>query len=211
MSQNETIHVSATGGHKAGNLERYDLIPTEELRKLAEHYGRGAEKYDDDNWRRGYDWRLSYAALQRHANQFWSGEDTDAETGSPHLVAVAWHAFTLLWFMENRPGFDTRPTTLAAVECACDLPDHDVPDADRFFIDFLDSPVKPRVWDSIHDVPADTTVVDLEGALFRWASTGSSLLWWGDDWDEDPEGWDSWGPVTVSFSEAFGPFTEVIA
>ncbi|AXH46895.1 DUF5664 domain-containing protein [Mycobacterium phage Aminay] len=112
MSDNETMNVSTTGGQKAGNLERYDLIPAEPLRRLAEHYGRGALKYADDNWRKGYDWRLSFAALNRHLWQFWAGEDIDAETGTPHIIAVAWHAFTLAEFAEIHPEFDTRLTTL---------------------------------------------------------------------------------------------------
>lgn len=112
MSQDETMHVSSTGGRKAGNDERYDLIPTEPLRLLARHYGVGAKKYDDDNWRKGYDWRSSYAALSRHLNQFWAGEDIDAETGTPHIIAVAWHAFTLAEFSETHPGFDTRLKTV---------------------------------------------------------------------------------------------------
>ena len=128
MSANETMNVSPTGAQKAGNLERYDLLPAEPLRMLAEHYGRGALKYSDDNYRKGYDWRLSYAALNRHLWQFWAGEDIDAETGSPHLVAVAWHAFTLLEFIETHPEFDTRLKTLdaRAGRSALDVPNaHD--------------------------------------------------------------------------------------
>lgn len=113
MSADETMNVSSTGGHKAGNLDRYDLIPTEPLRLLAHHYGVGALKYDDDNWRRGYDWGLSYAALQRHLNLFWAGEDVDEETGTPHVISAAWHCFTLSQFMTDHPKFDTRPTTKA--------------------------------------------------------------------------------------------------
>ena len=112
MSTDETIETSATGGQKAGNDERYDLIPVEPLRLLAKHYGVGAKKYDDDNWRKGYDWRKSYAALSRHLNQFWAGEDIDKETGSPHIIAVAWHAFTLSEFMATHPEFDTRLKTV---------------------------------------------------------------------------------------------------
>lgn len=108
MSDNETVHTSATGGQKAGNDERYDLIPAEPLRLLARHYGVGAKKYDDDNWRKGYDWRLSFAALNRHLWQFWAGEDIDEETGTPHIIAVAWHAFTLAEFMAVHTEFDTR-------------------------------------------------------------------------------------------------------
>ncbi|PBC38515.1 hypothetical protein CJ179_38620 [Rhodococcus sp. ACS1] len=106
----EIRSVSSTGGEKGVKLARYDLIPAVPLRDLAEHYGRGAEKYDDNQWRKGYEWSKSFAALQRHAWQFWSGEDYDEETGSPHMAAVAWHAFALLEFMRTHPNFDDRHT-----------------------------------------------------------------------------------------------------
>ena len=85
-------------------------IVTLPLEELAKHYGRGAAKYDDHNWARGYEWSKSYAALQRHANAFWSGTDIDPETGSPHIVAVAWHAFTLTEFLlkDEYAQFDDR-------------------------------------------------------------------------------------------------------
>lgn len=99
---------SSTGASKGQKLARHDLIPTGPLSELAEHYGRGAVKYarvnGRDNWRNGYDWSLSYSAMQRHANAFWGGQDNDEETGSKHLVAVAWHAFSLIEFM-NTPDF----------------------------------------------------------------------------------------------------------
>jgi hypothetical protein len=112
MSTDETINVSPTGGQKAGNLERYSLIPVEPLRLLARHYGIGATKYDDDNWRKGYDWRWSLDSLHRHLASFEAGEDIDPETGSPHIIAVAWHAFTLTEFSKTHPEFDTRLKTL---------------------------------------------------------------------------------------------------
>jgi hypothetical protein len=93
--------VSATGGAKEVKAQRFDQIPTYPLMKLAERFGFGNGKYptdpgDVDNWRKGYPWSASYAALQRHAVAFWNGEDNDPETGQPHLSAVAWHAFALL-------------------------------------------------------------------------------------------------------------------
>lgn len=112
MSRDETIHTSSTGGRKAGNDERYGLIPAEPLRMLARHFGVGAKKYDDHNWRKGYDWSLSYDALNRHLWQFWNGEDIDEETGTPHIVAVAWHAMVLAEFAQTHPEFDNRPSTL---------------------------------------------------------------------------------------------------
>ena len=104
----EVRTVSATGGEKGTKPERYDLIPVEALAHVARLYGRGAEKYAAHNWRRGYEWSKSYAALQRHATQFWAGEDTDEEMGLPHLASVIFHAMALLVFMEEHRGFDDR-------------------------------------------------------------------------------------------------------
>ncbi len=105
---------SSSGASKGSKPARYDLIPTGPLKDLAEHYGKGAVKYERvnglDNWRNGYEWSLSYAALQRHLNSFWSGDDVDPETGSLHLIAAAWHCFTLAHFYgrEDLQHFDDR-------------------------------------------------------------------------------------------------------
>jgi len=100
-----------TGGQKGRKVARFDLIPAGPLTQVAEHYGRGAEKYEDRNWERGYDWSLSFAALMRHAWAFWNGEDDDPETGSPHMAAVVFHAFALLEFAKTHPEKDNRPST----------------------------------------------------------------------------------------------------
>lgn len=92
---------SNTGGAKGVKLARFDLIPSEFLWLLAEVYGHGAQKYDEDNYLRGYDWRLSFGALQRHLHEFWMGEDYDGESGLPHLVHAAWHCITLYVYMSN--------------------------------------------------------------------------------------------------------------
>lgn len=88
VNAGEVRTTSSTGGQKGVKLARFELIPTGPLKAVAEHYGKGAEKYEDRNWERGYEWSKSYAALQRHLNAFWSGEDIDEETGSPHLAAA---------------------------------------------------------------------------------------------------------------------------
>lgn len=108
MSEEVRI-TSSTGAQKGSKLARYDLVPAAPLKHLAELYGRGAAKYAERNWEGGYDWSLSFAALNRHLWQFWSGEDTDDETGAPHLASVAWHAFALLEYMDTHPEFDNRP------------------------------------------------------------------------------------------------------
>jgi hypothetical protein len=98
-----------TGGQKGQKLARFDLVPGEPLWELAEVYGRGAKKYADDNWRKGYSWKLSFGALNRHLWSWWHGEKRD-EMGNHHLTQVAWHAFTLFWFEMFGKGTDDRPT-----------------------------------------------------------------------------------------------------
>lgn len=109
MSDDKEVRmVSETGAEKGSKLARFDLIPAGPLIELAEHFGRGAKKYADRNWEAGYDWSLSFAALQRHAWAFWNGEDLDPETGTKHIIAVAWHALALAQFMDQHPDFDNR-------------------------------------------------------------------------------------------------------
>jgi hypothetical protein len=108
LIQNETIITDPdTGGQKGQKLERFDLIPAEPLIELARVYGRGAKKYADDNWRKGYSWKLSFGAMMRHAWAFWKGEERD-ELGNHHLACCAWHAFTLMWYSQNNKGTDDR-------------------------------------------------------------------------------------------------------
>lgn len=98
-----------TGGEKGAKIERYDLIPVEPLRQVAKHYGVGAKKYAERNWELGYDWSKSFAAMQRHAWQFWGGEDIDPETGSHHMAAVIFHAMALIEWAETHQEKDDRP------------------------------------------------------------------------------------------------------
>lgn len=97
-----------TGGAKGQKLARYGLIPTYPLNLVAKLYGAGAAKYEDWNWARGYAWHLSYDAMQRHANAFWSGESIDEETGQHHLAAVVFHAMALMEFERRYPQLDDR-------------------------------------------------------------------------------------------------------
>lgn len=105
------IEHSESGASKERKLAKFALLPVDALWALAEHYGRGAKKYADRNWERGYPYSWSYDALQRHANAWWSGEDIDEETGSSHMTAVAWHAFCLFVFRKRGLGTDDRAVT----------------------------------------------------------------------------------------------------
>jgi hypothetical protein len=98
-----------TDAAKGQKVERYDLIPVYPLMEVARHYGIGVVKYGHRNWEKGYQWSLSYAAMQRHANQFWSGEDYDSDSGTHHLAAVVFHALALMEYGMTNVDKDDRP------------------------------------------------------------------------------------------------------
>lgn len=98
-----------TGGEKGVKPAAFHLIPAGPLWKVAELYGRGAEKYAERNWERGYAWSKSFAAMMRHAWTFWRGEDIDPETGCPHLASVIFHAMAMLEWGDTHPELDDRP------------------------------------------------------------------------------------------------------
>lgn len=100
-----------TGGQKGTKPERHSLIPRAGLDAIARVFAYGDTQYPPHNWRKGYDWDLSYDALIRHLTAYWSGETYDADSGQPHLAHAGFHIFTLLtWLEEQGEGgeFDTR-------------------------------------------------------------------------------------------------------
>lgn len=84
----EVRSVSSTGGQKGTKMERHDLIPIGPLQELAVHFGRGARKYDEHQWRVGYEWSKSYSAMQRHLAAFWKGLDYDVCSNEPDNCAL---------------------------------------------------------------------------------------------------------------------------
>lgn len=111
-----------TGARKGQKLARFDLIPVKPLWELAEHYGRGASKYAEHNWARGYNWHLCYSSALHHLAQFWAGENIDEETGSKHVIAAAWHCLTLAYYMEVNKQKDDRPHTVLGTENVPEVP-----------------------------------------------------------------------------------------
>jgi hypothetical protein len=111
VSVGEVMTTSSTGGQKAGNDVRMSLLPVRELLEVAELYGKGAKKYSDHNWAKGYEWSKSYDALNRHAMEWWAGnefDDGEGGTGQEHLDCVIFHALTLKYFRKHFAEFDDR-------------------------------------------------------------------------------------------------------
>lgn len=103
-----------TGGQKGSKPARLDLIPPDALVAVSRVFAFGATKYRDHNWALGYLWSLSYAALMRHLLAWWGGEDTDPESGEPHIAHVAWHALVLTSYTLRAAGTDDRPHVVIA-------------------------------------------------------------------------------------------------
>jgi dATP/dGTP diphosphohydrolase len=115
----EVRTTSSTGGQKGVKPERLDLIPVAPMLEVARLYGQGALKYDDHNWRKGYEWSKSIASLERHTLAFKAGQDYDehepdcaddcvTHTQRHHMASVVFHALALIEFGETHPDFDDR-------------------------------------------------------------------------------------------------------
>lgn len=97
-----------TGGMKNSKPERMDLIPAQAMEELGRVYNFGLGKYEEHNWRKGYDWSLSISALERHLKAFERCEDDDLESGLHHLAHVMFHCCALIIFREEHPELDNR-------------------------------------------------------------------------------------------------------
>jgi len=74
---------------------RYDLIPPEALEALTKVLMHGAEKYGDNNWKKGINYRRIYGAIQRHLQDWRKGQWIDTDSGLPGL----WNAYAELTFL----------------------------------------------------------------------------------------------------------------
>lgn len=109
MTEEVRVVDPVTGGCKGRKQTELGFIDPLALMELAKVASMGAEKYEPFNFLRGYQWSLSYNALQRHLMAFWSGEDIDTESGLPHLAHAAWHCLALTAFELRKRGTDDRP------------------------------------------------------------------------------------------------------
>ncbi len=107
----KTNYVAADGGGLRFNegKSRYDLLPPEAIEALAKHYTVGAKKYADRNWERGMAWGKCFASLMRHGWAWMRGEDIDPETGTHHMISVAWNAIAIYVYSVRKIGEDDRP------------------------------------------------------------------------------------------------------
>lgn len=70
---------------------RFDLISPISLKRLAQHFQNGANKYGDRNWEKGQPLSRYLDSAIRHAYAYMEGNrDED------HAIAIAWNAMALV-------------------------------------------------------------------------------------------------------------------
>lgn len=106
------------GFKKDSGKPQFDLIPTRSLEDLVAVYTMGAKKYPPHNWRQGMAWSRVFAATMRHLWAFWRGEETDQESGLPHLAHAGYGIFTLLEYSKNHRNWDDREDRQAEQKAA---------------------------------------------------------------------------------------------
>lgn len=79
--------MSEQGRKYDGGKLRYDLVPTLALEEVVKVITKGAEKYDDDNWKNVPEGRRRYyAASMRHTQEWKKGNPYDEEMGTHHIA-----------------------------------------------------------------------------------------------------------------------------
>ena len=74
---------------------RWDLLPLDAVEKIVEIMTYGADKYKPNNWQKVEAWRYR-AALFRHLEKMYEGEDYDQESGMLHIAHVGCNILFLL-------------------------------------------------------------------------------------------------------------------
>lgn len=87
---------------------RLELLPTEALEEVARVLTFGALKYDDNNWRNGFNHSRLHGAILRHLSAWNKGEDLDPESGLPHIAHAACGTLFLLEHILKGLGKDDR-------------------------------------------------------------------------------------------------------
>lgn len=82
------------------NKPRYDLIPPELLRRLADVYARGAKKYGDDNWQRAssdVEYQRFIASAFRHFEAWRAGQEDE-----DHAMQCVWNIIAYEWHRHHK-------------------------------------------------------------------------------------------------------------
>ena len=93
------------------------LVPPSAKHYMAQALADGARKYGAYNWRTGsINVSVYYAAMQRHMDAFWDGEDAAEDSGVHHVAHAMACCALLLDAMTVGKLVDDRPPAGAAIE-----------------------------------------------------------------------------------------------
>jgi len=92
-AQYETGAVRDAGSNKG----RFDLLPVNALKRLAQLYERGAVKYAARNWEKGIPVERMFDSAIRHVFQALSGDQSE-----DHLAGAAWNILGIMEYEERR-------------------------------------------------------------------------------------------------------------
>lgn len=95
-----------------GNKLPLALLPTAGLRAVAEVQLYGAKKYGDwHNYRKGMEVTRNLSCALRHIYAYLDGEDSDPESGHPHLGHAACRVMFVLQNIHDGTAIDNRFTS----------------------------------------------------------------------------------------------------
>jgi len=84
------------------------LLPRHSLEQVAEVLAFGAQRYGAHNWRKGIEVQRQINASLRHIFKANEGEDTDPDSGLPHLAHAICDLMFALNTIHDRPEMDDR-------------------------------------------------------------------------------------------------------
>lgn len=93
--------------YNAGKF-RPSLVPPALIEGCARGMTYGAQKYSDNNWRKGFNWTDVLDSLERHLLAFKQSEDLDEESGLHQLDLMACNLGMLMEFVKTGNGVDNR-------------------------------------------------------------------------------------------------------
>lgn len=86
---------------------RLDLLPACAVIRLAQHFEKGAEKYEDRNWEKGIPMHSFIDSALRHLMKYLDGQNDE-----DHLCAAAWNCMCAMWTEEKMPHLQDIPARL---------------------------------------------------------------------------------------------------
>ncbi len=89
---------------------RYELLPWDSLKQVADVFGYGAEKYFDNSWRtqEAATYNRTFGSIMRHLTEWQMGQDTDPESGLNHLAHAVSQLLILMYVEQHNPDKDDR-------------------------------------------------------------------------------------------------------